>query len=51
LQERKEIDELSCIIAVDEQGKSFYGLDVKVRHKIVADGITDPEFDMAKRCF
>ncbi len=39
-------------IAVDDadgQGKSFYVLDVKVRNKIVADGISDPEFDMANR--
>ncbi len=31
------------------RGKSFYVLDVKVRHKIVADGISDPNFDMANR--
>ncbi|MBO9594558.1 MAG: rhodanese-related sulfurtransferase [Niabella sp.] len=36
-------------IAVDDDGKSFYVLDIKVREKIVADGITDPEFDMAKK--
>ncbi len=36
-------------IAVDDDGKSFYVLDVKVRNKIVADGIKDPEFDMANR--
>ncbi len=36
-------------IAVDDDGKSFYVLDVKVRHKIVADGINDPDFDMANR--
>ncbi len=30
-------------------GKSFYVLDIKVRKKIVADGIQDPEFDMANR--
>ena len=33
-------------IAVDDDGKSFYVLDVKVRNKIVADGISDPAFDM-----
>ncbi len=33
-------------IAVDDDGKSFYVLDIKVRKKIVADGITDPRFDM-----
>lgn len=35
--------------AVDDDGKSFYVLDIKVRNKIVADGITDPEFDMANK--
>ncbi|GAB3428876.1 oxygen-dependent tRNA uridine(34) hydroxylase TrhO [Niabella aquatica] len=36
-------------IAVDDDGKSFYVLDIKVRHKIVADGIEDPAFDMANK--
>lgn len=36
-------------IAVDDDGKSFYVLDIKVRNKIVADGIADPAFDMANR--
>lgn len=36
-------------IAVDDDGKSFYVLDIKVREKIVADGIADPAFDMANR--
>ena len=36
-------------IAVDDDGKSFYVLDIKVRHKIVADGIDDPGFDMANK--
>lgn len=36
-------------IAVDDDGKSFYVLDVKVRTKIVADGIHDPSFDMANK--
>jgi UPF0176 protein len=31
------------------RGKSFYVLDIKVRNKIVADGITDSAFDMANR--
>ena len=35
--------------AVDDDGKSFYVLDIKVRPKIVADGISDPGFDMANR--
>lgn len=33
--------------AVDGNGKSFYKLIVKVREKIVSDGINDPEFDPA----
>lgn len=36
-------------IAVDDDGKSFYVLDIKVRPKIVADGIDDPDFDMSKK--
>ena len=33
-------------IAVDDDGKSFWVLKIKVRDKIVADGISDPTFDM-----
>lgn len=36
-------------IAVDDDGKSFFVLDVKVRKKIVADGIEDPLFNMANK--
>ncbi|QNA46605.1 oxygen-dependent tRNA uridine(34) hydroxylase TrhO [Lacibacter sediminis] len=36
-------------VAVDDDGKSFYVLDIKVRNKIVADGIHDPAFDMANK--
>src|SRR5690349_25016423 len=36
-------------IAVDDDGKSFWVLKIKVRNKIVADGIQDPTFDMAKK--
>ncbi len=32
-------------IAVDDDGKSFYKLIIKVKDKIVADGIDDPTFD------
>jgi UPF0176 protein len=35
-------------IAVSD-GKSFFVLDVKVRRKIVADGIEDPAFDMRRK--
>ncbi len=33
-------------IAVDDDGKSFWVLKIKVREKIVADGITDDSFSM-----
>jgi UPF0176 protein len=36
-------------IAVDNDGKSFWVLKIKVREKIVADGITDPNFSMEKK--
>jgi UPF0176 protein len=32
-------------IAVDGNGKSFYKLIIKVKEKVVADGINDPNFD------
>jgi UPF0176 protein len=33
-------------IAVEDDGKSFYKLIVRVRHKIVADGLNDDAFDV-----
>lgn len=36
-------------VAVDDDGKSFYVLDIKVRKNIVADGIDDATFDMANK--
>lgn len=36
-------------IAVDDDGKSFWVLKIKVREKIVADGIEDPTFDITNR--
>ncbi len=36
-------------IAIDDDGKGFWVLKVKVRNKIVADGIDDPDFDMSKK--
>jgi len=35
--------------AVEDHGKSFWVLRIKVREKIVADGITDPSFDMVRK--
>lgn len=36
-------------VAVDDDGKSFWVLKVKVREKIVADGIDDPSFSMERK--
>ncbi|MGB4845320.1 MAG: rhodanese-related sulfurtransferase, partial [Ferruginibacter sp.] len=36
-------------IAVDDDGKSFWVLKIKVREKIVADGINDPGFSMQNK--
>lgn len=36
-------------VAVDDDGKSFWVLKIKVREKIVADGIDDPSFSMEKK--
>ena len=36
-------------VAVDDDGKSFWVLKIKVRDKIVADGISDPAFDMQQK--
>ena len=35
--------------AVDNDGKSFWVLKIKIREKIVADGIVDPSFNMANK--
>ena len=39
------LDRLRLNIALDDDGKSFWVLRMKVRERIVADGITDPTFD------
>jgi UPF0176 protein len=44
-----ELNGIRLNIAVDDDGKSFWVLKVKVREKIVADGISDPEFSMATK--
>lgn len=36
-------------IAVEDDGKSFYKLKIKVRPKIVADGLNDDTFDVTRR--
>ena len=42
------LDNLRLNVAVDDDGKSFWVLKIKVRDKIVADGIDDPAFDVTK---
>lgn len=39
------LDGLRLNLALDDDGKSFWVLRMKVRERIVADGITDPTFD------
>jgi len=43
------LDGIRLNIAVDDDGKSFWVLRMKVRPKIVADGIDDPAFGMSKK--
>ena len=43
------LDGLRLNIAIDDDGKSFWVLKIKVREKIVADGVTDPSFSMKKK--
>lgn len=43
-----ELNGIRLNIAVDDDGKSFWVLRMKVREKVVADGIDDPNFDPAK---
>jgi UPF0176 protein len=43
------LDGVRLNVALDDGGKSFWVLNVKVRKKIVADGIDDPNFSMQRR--
>ncbi len=43
------LDGIRLNIAVDDDGRSFYKLKIKVREKIVADGLNDANFDVTKR--
>ncbi len=45
----EQLNNVRLNVAVDDDGKSFWVLKIKVREKIVADGIVDPSFDMANR--
>ena len=44
-----QLDHVRINTAVDNDGKSFWVLKIKVREKIVADGIKDPGFDMVNK--
>lgn len=43
------LQNLRLNVAVDDDGKSFWVLKIKVREKIVADGIDDPAFSMENK--
>ncbi|HOZ51225.1 MAG TPA: rhodanese-related sulfurtransferase [Chitinophagaceae bacterium] len=43
------LENLRLNIAVDDDGKSFFVLKIKVREKIVADGLNDEVFDFSKK--
>ena len=45
----KSFKNIRVNVAVDDDGKSFWVLKIKVREKIVADGIEDPAFSMQKK--
>jgi len=44
----EDLDQVRLNIAVDDDGKSFWVLKIKVRPKIVADGVDDPTFDSSR---
>lgn len=49
LYQHPALEGLRLNIAVDDDGKSFWVLRIKVREKIVADGISDPSFSMENK--
>ncbi len=49
LYSNEPLNGLRLNIAVDDDGKSFWVLKIKIRDKVVADGITDPNFSMENR--
>ena len=42
----KELKDIAFKIAVEDDGKSFFKLTIKVRKKIVADGLSQDEYDV-----
>ncbi len=49
LYQHPALEGLRLNIAVDDDGKSFWVLRIKVKEKIVADGISDPSFSMENK--
>ena len=49
LEKEPGFENLRLNMAVEDDGRSFFVLDIKVKEKIVADGINDPAFDMSRR--
>lgn len=49
LHSNEQLGEVRLNIAVEDDGKSFWVLKIKVKEKIVADGIRDASFDMRHR--
>lgn len=45
LYSKKSFKDIPFKIAVEDDGKSFYKLTIKIRKKIVADGVDDPTLD------
>lgn len=43
------LDGMRLNIAIEDDGKSFFKLKIKVREKIVADGLNDESFDASRR--
>lgn len=43
------LDGIRLNVAINDDGKSFYVLKIKVRPQIVADGIDDPDFSLERR--
>ena len=44
-----QLNQIRLNVAVNDNGKSFWVLRIKVREKIVADGINDPTFSMENK--
>ena len=44
-----QLNQIRLNVAVNDNGKSFWVLRIKVREKIVADGISDPTFSMENK--